>query len=60
MGRVLRGRLVRLWRCEDGATLVEYGIAVALAVAIGTAGIATILSGEISSALGSAGAEMPD
>lgn len=43
---------------ERGVTLVEYGIAIALAVALGTAALET-LGDDISDAMSNAGAEMP-
>lgn len=39
-------QLHRFNRSEDGATLIEYGIAVLVAVAVGTAGV-TIFADEI-------------
>jgi len=44
---------------EEGVTLVEYGIAIALAVALGTAGLSA-LSNQISDGMSAAGTEMPD
>ena len=44
---------------EKGVTLVEYGIAIALAVGLGTAALGT-LGDEIGDAMGAAGAEMPN
>lgn len=56
-------RLLKTWirfQCEeDGATLVEYGIAIALAVALGTGALA-LLAGEIGTAMGAAGTVMPN
>ncbi|WP_204115202.1 Flp family type IVb pilin [Shimia biformata] len=49
----------RLRRDESGVTLVEYGIALALALALGTAALTT-LGGEISDSLNAAGTEMPN
>ncbi|AZV78019.1 Flp family type IVb pilin [Parasedimentitalea marina] len=49
----------RLRRDERGVTLVEYGIAIALAVALGTAALST-LGTEIGDAMTAAGNEMPD
>lgn len=43
---------------EKGVTLVEYGVAIALAVFLGTAAM-TALKNDISSAMSSAGAQMP-
>ena len=44
---------------ERGVTLVEYGIAIALAVTLG-AGALTLLGGEIGVAMGAAGTQMPN
>lgn len=49
----------RFIKDERGVTLVEYGIALALAVTVGTAALAT-LAGEIGGATGAAGGAMPD
>lgn len=48
-----------LVRDERGVTLVEYGIALALAITLG-AGAMVTLSGEIGTAMGTAGTSMPD
>ena len=48
-----------LVRDQRGVTLVEYGIALALAITLG-AGALTALSGEIGVAMGTAGTSMPD
>jgi pilus assembly protein Flp/PilA len=45
-------------RDERGVTLVEYGIAIALAVAVGVTSL-TVLAGEIDGATIAAGASMP-
>jgi pilus assembly protein Flp/PilA len=50
--------LIRLRHNDDGVTLVEYGIAVALAVILGT-GALTALANEIGGAMNAAGNEMP-
>lgn len=50
---------IRLHQDERGVTLVEYGIAIALAVTLGT-GALTLLGGEIGTAMGAAGAQMPN
>lgn len=50
---------VRFQTDERGVTLVEYGIAIALAVTLGTAALAT-LSGEIGAGMTAAGTAMPD
>ncbi|MFN0114970.1 MAG: hypothetical protein ACKVPY_09865 [Paracoccaceae bacterium] len=49
---------IRFRHNDDGVTLVEYGVAVALAVAVGT-GALTLLGTDITGALGAAGAVMP-
>ncbi len=58
----MRDALLKEWirfrHCDEGVTLVEYGVAVALAVAVG-AGALTLLAGDIGVALGLAGDEMP-
>lgn len=51
--------LIALRQDDRGVTLVEYGVALALALAIGTIALTT-LGGEISAALGIASSEMPD
>lgn len=53
----LRTSLGRLRHSDDGVTLVEYGVAVALAVLVGTTALAA-LSGNISTSMGNAGAAM--
>lgn len=54
--------LLKKWiqfrHCDEGVTLVEYGIAIALAVAVGTGGLLA-LGGQINTSLGVAGAAMP-
>ena len=58
----MKDKLLKLYlrfRYDDhGVTLVEYGIAIALAVTLGTAALAT-LSGQIGSAMNAAGVQMP-
>ena len=44
--------------CDEGVTLVEYGIAIALAITLGTGALLT-LSGSIGTSMGAAGALMP-
>ena len=55
-------KLLSLWirfrHDDEGVTLVEYGVAVALAVLVGT-GALLALSGDITVAMGKAGAVMP-
>ena len=54
-------KLLTLWirfrHDDEGVTLVEYGVAVALAVAVGTVALIA-LGGNISTAMGNAGAAM--
>ncbi len=54
--------LLKLWirfrHDDEGVTLVEYGIAIALAVAVGTGALLT-LGNQINTSLGVAGAAMP-
>ena len=50
--------VVEFRRCQQGVTLVEYGIAIALAVTVGAAALA-LLAGDIGTALGLAGDAMP-
>lgn len=53
-------RLIRLLIGDErGVTLVEYGVALAVAVTLGTAGLIT-LAGEIEQPLNAAGVMMPD
>jgi len=58
----MRDALLRKWvafrHCDEGVTLVEYGIAIALAITLGTAALAA-LSGSIGTSMGNAGALMP-
>ncbi len=49
---------LRLRHNDEGVTLVEYGIAIALAVGLGTAAL-TLLGTEIGAAMGAAGTAMP-
>ena len=50
---------IRLRHDDAGVTLVEYGIALALAVTFGVAALTT-LGGEIGGAMSAAGTQMPD
>lgn len=59
MGNKLKAFVNRFRRDEEGVTLVEYGVALTIAVVIGTA-LLTGLAGDINSALGAAGGAMPD
>ncbi len=51
--------LIKLRHDESGVTLVEYGIAIALAVALGTAALTT-LAGQIGDGMTAAGTAMPN
>ena len=59
----MREKPFTLWtrfrRCEAGVTLVEYGLAVTLAILVGSATFA-LLAANITDALGAAGNEMVD
>ena len=48
-----------LLKDQRGVTLVEYGIAIALAIGVGSLTLAA-LAGEINAAVAAAGTEMPD
>lgn len=50
---------IRFRHCNEGVTLVEYGVAVALAVSVGV-GALTLLGGDITGAMGAAGNVMPN
>lgn len=58
----MRNYLLKKWielrYCDEGVTLVEYGVAVALAVGVGI-GALNLLAGDITAAMGAAGAQMP-
>ncbi|TMM55599.1 Flp family type IVb pilin [Sulfitobacter sabulilitoris] len=49
---------IRFRHCEDGATLVEYGIALGLAVTLGAGALVT-LGTDIGLTMGDASAAMP-
>ena len=48
-----------LLKDQRGVTLVEYGIAIALAIGVGSLTLGA-LAGEINAAVAAAGTEMPD
>ena len=54
--------LLKKWidfrHCDEGVTLVEYGIAIALAITLGTAALAALAT-SIGTSMGNAGALMP-
>lgn len=58
----MRDLLLKKWiqfrHCDEGVTLVEYGIAIALAITLGTTALA-LLAGNIATSMGNAGALMP-
>lgn len=58
MRGAFKNLIARLRYDERGVTLVEYGIAIGLAVAIG-AGALQLLSTDISDAMSAAGSAMP-
>ncbi|MFZ1725984.1 MAG: hypothetical protein WAU13_04915 [Albidovulum sp.] len=49
---------VQFRHCDEGVTLVEYGIAIALAITVGTGALLT-LGGQINTSIGVVGASMP-
>ncbi len=59
----MQEKLFSLWtrflRCESGVTLVEYGLAVTLAILVGTAAF-TFLADDITDAMSAAGSVMVD
>ena len=59
MGNFIKKTMLRLRKDERGVTLVEYGVAVALAVFVGV-GALSVLSADVNDAMGAAGAEMPN
>lgn len=58
MRSVLLKNLRAFCKDDDGVTLVEYGIAIVLAVTVGTIGLIP-LGNQINTSLGVAGAAMP-
>lgn len=58
MYNALLKTFIRFRHNDEGVTLVEYGVAVALAVVLGTGALA-LLAGEIAGSMGAAGAQMP-
>ncbi len=58
MMEFIKATLGRFRRDEKGVTLVEYGIALALAVGLGTAALGS-LGDEVGDAMTAAGNEMP-
>lgn len=58
MRELILSTLIRLRHDDEGVTLVEYGIALALAVTIGVAAL-SLLGGEITGAMTAAGPRCP-
>ena len=58
MKDALLKKYVSFRHCDEGVTLVEYGIGIALAITLGTAALAA-LAGSIGISMGNAGALMP-
>ena len=58
MRDALLKHLKRFSGCDEGVTLVEYGIAIALAITLGTAALAALATA-IGTSMGNAGALMP-
>ncbi len=58
----MRDVLLKKWiafrHCDEGVTLVEYGIAIALAILVGTTAL-SLLAGDITGSMGAAGLLMP-
>ena len=50
--------IIRFRHDDEGVTLVEYGIAIALAITLGTSALA-LLATDIGTSMGNAGALMP-
>ena len=55
----MRDLFVKFRKSEDGATLVEYGVAMILAVTVGALAL-TALGGDVSEAMNAAGTIMPN
>lgn len=54
----IKKALATFSRDEDGATLVEYGIALGLAITLG-AGALTLLAGDVGASMDAAGCALP-
>ena len=59
MRNFIQKTMLRLRKDERGVTLVEYGVAITLAVSLGVGALLT-LSGDIGDTMTAAGACMPD
>lgn len=58
MKDALLKKYISFRHCDEGVTLVEYGIAIALAITLGTGALA-LLAGSIGTSMGAAGTLMP-
>lgn len=58
MGKTIQGVAELLWKDERGVTLVEYGIALVLVLALGAAAFNT-LANEIGGSMSAVGSMMP-
>lgn len=58
MFNALLKTFIRFRHSDEGVTLVEYGVAVALAVTVGV-GALTLLGGDVTDAMAAAGLAMP-
>lgn len=58
----MRDTLLKTWlrfrHCDEGVTLVEYGIALSLAIVVGTSALA-LLGADVTAYMAKAGALMP-
>jgi pilus assembly protein Flp/PilA len=59
MKTYLKKTFARLMKDEEGVTLVEYAIALTLAVGVGV-GALSVLSGDVNAKMGEASAELAD
>jgi len=58
MYNALLSTMIRLRHDDEGATLVEYGIALGLAIALGGGALA-VLAGDVGATMGSASSALP-
>lgn len=58
MNNFLLKTMIRLQSDDEGATLVEYGIALGLAITLGAGALAT-LAGDVGGAMSAAGTALP-
>ncbi|MGB3244516.1 MAG: hypothetical protein WBB25_08280 [Sulfitobacter sp.] len=57
MKNQIKNLWIRFTKCDEGATLVEYGIALGLAVTLG-AGALALLAGDVGAEMGQASAAL--